>query len=240
MEAWKGAKATASGEEDGDFLEETWVPCGPVALPATLTMPSGARGWVVFAHGSGSGRTSPRNRYVAEALHAAGIGTLLLDLLLPGDPLEDEAGSQRSLDIAVLSRRLAGAIRWMEGRHCGQGLRCGVFGSSTGAAVGLMVAALEGSSVRAVVCRGGRTDLATDALGRVVAPTLLIVGGNDPWVKRVNEESLARLGGEKELVIVPGAGHLFEEPGAMARVAALSASWFQRHLEMPVVPPGGF
>lgn len=213
-----------------DLREEAWVPCGHVSLPATLTVPSEARGMVVFAHGSGSGRGSPRNRFVAEALHAAGLGTLLVDLVLPGDGVEEDPSSQRSLDVAFLARRLLRALEWMGAHDHGKGLPAGLFGSSTGAAAALLAAAQPSAGVRAIVCRGGRTDLATHALPGVTAPTLLVVGGNDPWIRRVNEASLPRLRGESELVVVPGAGHLFEEPGALARVAALSASWFQRHL----------
>ena len=221
---------TGRREDERDTREETLVPCGRVSLPATLTVPAGAMAQVVFAHGSGSGRASPRNRFVAEALHAAGIGTLLVDLMLPGDALEEEASSQRSLDVAVLCRRLVHAVRWLGTHPCGRGLPTGAFGSSTGAAAALLAAAHVDSPVRAVVCRGGRTDLASPWLDRVVVPTLLVVGGEDPWVRQVNEESLARLGGVKELVVVPGAGHLFEEPGADRKSTRLNSSheWISR------------
>ena len=204
-----------------------------------LHVPAGARGLVVFAHGSGSGRRSPRNGFVAEALHAAGLGTLRVDLLVPGDALEQDASSQRSLDIAVIAGRLLGAARWAAERAGPGAWPTGAFGSSTGAAAALVAAAQRGSLIRALVCRGGRTDLAGPAAAKVTAPTLLLVGGNDPWVARVNQETLGLLAGERELVVVPGAGHLFEEPGAMARVAALSAAWFQRHLVFAAGEPGG-
>lgn len=225
----EGSEAPPCGDA-GDMHEEAIIPCGGVGLPALLNVPAGARGLVVFAHGSGSGRRSPRNGFVAEALHAAGIGSLRVDLLVPGDVLEQESSSQRSLEVSVMAGRLLGAARWAT-RHAGAELiPLGAFGSSTGAAAALVAAGQPGSPIRAVVCRGGRTDLAGHAAAKVTVPTLLLVGGLDPWVLRANEETLGLLGGERELVVVPGAGHLFEEPGAMARVAAAAAAWFQRHL----------
>lgn len=176
---------------------------------------------------------------MAEALHAAGLGTLRLDLLVPGDALEQDASSRRGLDIAVIAGRLLGAARWAAERAGPAARPTGAFGSSTGAAAALVAAAQRGSIIRAVVCRGGRTDLAGPAAARVTVPTLLLVGGNDPWVARVNQDTLGLLAGERELVVVPGAGHLFEEPGAMARVAALSAAWFQRHLVFGAGEPEG-
>lgn len=233
MQAGAEGSATSSGLVGGDLREDAWVPCGGVELPGVLTIPGGARAMVVFAHGSGSGRRSPRNRFVAEALHAAGLGTLLVDLMVPGDAVEEEASSQRSLDVAVLAGRLLGAARWASQRAGKVPLPTGAFGSSTGAAAALLAAAQRGSPIRAVVCRGGRTDLAGGAASRVTVPTLLVVGALDSWVLRINEQTLGQLAGERELLIVPGAGHLFEEAGAMARVAAASAAWFQRHLVYP-------
>lgn len=238
MQSSAGGSAPPPRGDAGDLREEVIIPCGGVGLPALLHVPAGARGLVVFAHGSGSGRLSPRNGFVAEALHAAGLGTLRVDLLVPGDALEEEASSQRSLDIAVIAGRLLAAARWAAQRAGPDPMPTGAFGSSTGAAAALVAAAQRGSPIRAVVCRGGRTDLAGHAAAKVAVPTLLLVGGLDPWVLRVNQETLGLLAGERDLVVVPGAGHLFEEPGAMARVAAAAAAWFQRHLVFPTPVPG--
>ena len=161
-----------------------------------------------------------------------------VDLLVPGDAVEQEASSQRSLDIAVIAGRLLGAARWAAQRGGADPLPTGAFGSSTGAAAALVAAAQRGSPIRAVVCRGGRTDLAGPAASKVTAPTLLMVGEQDPWVLQANRETLGQLAGERELVVVPGAGHLFEEPGAMTRVAAAAAAWSQRHLVFTAPLPG--
>ncbi len=220
------------GDAVPDIAVETMVPCGMAVLPATWTVPDGARAIVVFAHGSGSGRASPRNRFVADALGAAGIATLLVDMVLPS-----ESAHAQGMDAVELGERLLGAVRWSATHALECGLPTGVFGSSTGAAAALIAAAQPGSPIRAVVSRGGRTDLAMPWLGRVHAPTLLIVGGADPWVRRANQEAMASLAGDKELVVIPGAGHLFEQPGAMERVAALAASWFQQHLMFVPKPP---
>ena len=238
MQSSAGGCAPSPRGDAGDLSEEAIIPCGGVGLPALLHVPAGARGLVVFAHGSGSGRRSPRNGFVAEALHAAGLGTLRVDLLVPGDAVEQEASSQRSLDIAVIAGRLLGAARWAAQRGGADPLPTGAFGSSTGAAAALVAAAQRGSPIRAVVCRGGRTDLAGPAASKVTAPTLLVVGEQDPWVLQANRETLGQLAGERELVVVPGAGHLFEEPGAMTRVAAAAAAWFQRHLVFTAPLPG--
>lgn len=155
---------------------------------------------------------------------------MLMDMTVPGDAMEQEASSQRSQDVAILARRLAAAARWIARHATTKALPQGVFGSSTGAAAALLAAARPMTPIRAVVCRGGRTDLAGAAIADVTVPTLLVVGGEDSWVLGINREALERLAGEKELVVVPGAGHLFEEPGALARVASAAAAWFQRHL----------
>lgn len=205
---------------------EVVVPAAKVSLPGTATIPEGAAGIVAFAHGSGSSRHSPRNRYVAEVLHAHGIATLLFDLLTPQ---EDRAYETR-FDIDLLTERLLAALAWLEASAETKGLKIGCFGASTGAAAALRAAA-QHASVAAVVSRGGRPDLAgPPALAAVRAPTLLIVGGRDEGVIELNQQACALLQCEKQLEIVPGATHLFEEPGALERAAAHAAAWFARHL----------
>jgi pimeloyl-ACP methyl ester carboxylesterase len=198
----------------------------PVGLDGTLAIPAGARGLVLFAHGSGSSRFSPRNNQVATALLEAGLGTLLFDLLLP----EEATNRANVFDIGLLAGRLRAATDWAREDPRAQGLSLGYFGASTGAAAALVAAAGAGTTVRAIVSRGGRPDLAGDALEEVVAPTLLIVGGADVPVLELNGGALARLRCEKELKIVPGATHLFEEPGALEEVMAIARDWFAKHL----------
>jgi putative phosphoribosyl transferase len=206
------------------------VSAGPVELEGDLGSPENARGVVLFAHGSGSGRYSPRNRHVARALQRAGLATLLIDLLTPDEERVDLRSGHLRFDIGLLAERLAGATEWLidipDTRH----LRIGYFGASTGAGAALVAAAERPRDVGAIVSRGGRPDLAGDALPLVEAPTLLIVGGNDAPVIGMNEEALARLRAEKKLEIVAGATHLFEEPGALEEVARLAAGWFGRYL----------
>lgn len=202
-------------------------------LEGDLSLPERAEGVVLFAHGSGSSRHSPRNRAVAAALRQAGLGTLLIDLLTPAEERVDQASGHLRFDIGLLSRRLLVAIEWLEQSPSTQRLRVGLFGASTGAAAALVAAAQRPAGIGAVVSRGGRPDLAADALGLVRAPTLLIVGGADYQVIELNQFAYARLRGEKELVIVPGATHLFEEPGALEQVAGHAAAWFVRHLGAP-------
>jgi pimeloyl-ACP methyl ester carboxylesterase len=198
---------------------------GPM-LAGTLIVPTRATGLVVFAHGAGSSRLSPRNVAVAEALRSSGaIGTLLFDLLTP---TEDQV-YERRFDISLLTERLAAATDWVAQQPVAQGLKLGYFGASTGAAAALDAAARFGDRIAAVVSRGGRPDLAT-SLPQVQAPTLLIVGGHDPVVYGLNEDAYTLLGGEKEITVVPGATHLFEEPGALEQVSALALQWFERHL----------
>ncbi len=205
---------------------EVLIPVGKVSLPGTASLPEGAAGIVAFAHGSGSSRHSPRNRYVAEVLHAHGIATLLFDLLTPQ---EDRAYETR-FDIDLLTERLLAALAWLEASAETKNLKIGCFGASTGAAAALRAAA-QHASVAAVVSRGGRPDLAgAPALAAVRAPTLLIVGGRDEGVIELNQQACALLQCEKQLEIVPGATHLFEEPGALERAAAHAAAWFARHL----------
>ncbi len=206
------------------------VPAGPVELEGALSVPAGAAGVVLFAHGSGSSRHSPRNRHVARTLYERGLATLLIDLLTPGEEEVDLRTRSLRFDVGLLAQRLAGATDWLRRNPQTRDLRVGYFGASTGAGAALMAAAERPEEVGAVVSRGGRPDLAGDALPLVGAPTLLIVGGEDEQVIQLNEEALARLRAEKRLEIVPGAGHLFEEPGTLDEVARLAASWFTRHL----------
>ena len=206
------------------------VTAGPTKLEGTLGIPAGARGIVLFAHGSGSSRFSPRNRAVAQALRTAGLATLLIDLLTPEEEAIDVRTRQLRFDIGLLAERLVGATDWLARTPATHQLRIGYFGASTGAAAALVAAAERPARVGAVVSRGGRPDLADAALAHVRAPTLLIVGGNDAPVITMNEQALAQLQAEKQLVIIPGATHLFEEPGALEEVARLACGWFERHL----------
>jgi putative phosphoribosyl transferase len=206
------------------------VPAPDVTLVGTLTVPPAARGIVVFAHGSGSGRFSPRNRAVAGVLVDAGLATLLMDLLTAEEEAEDLRTASLRFDIGLLAERVVGAIDWLPSDATLAELPVGCFGASTGAAAALIAAAERPQRVSAVVSRGGRPDLAGDALPRVRAPTLLIVGGRDTEVIRLNQQAQALLGGESRLEIVPGASHLFEEPGALEQVAALAREWFLRYL----------
>jgi putative phosphoribosyl transferase len=204
------------------------IPAGQVELEGMLELPAAPRGVVAFSHGSGSGRLSPRNRFVAGQLHKAGLCTLLLDLLTAA---EDDQPDNR-FDIELLSGRLAHAVHFLAAEQATRGLPVGLFGASTGAASALRVAAAMPQQVRAVVSRGGRPDLAgRKALARVACPTLLIVGGRDADVIRLNEAARdALVHCTRELVIVPGATHLFEEPGTLEAVAGHAAGWFKRHL----------
>ena len=202
---------------------------GEVTLDGDLTLPKDTEGIVLFAHGSGSSRLSPRNRYVAKELNKAGLGTLLMDLLTAKEEALDVQGRFR-FDIELLADRLVGATMWLKKESSAQNLLIGYFGASTGAAAALVAAAKLASEVHAVVSRGGRPDLAMKYLSKVEAPTLLIVGGADDVVIGMNEEAFANLVVEKKLEIVPGATHLFEEPGTLETVAKLAAEWFSRYL----------
>jgi len=206
------------------------IALGRATLEGNLGLPAHPCGIVLFAHGSGSSRLSPRNRFVAETLQSRGIATLLMDLLTASEEEIDQRTSQLRFNIRLLAKRLAGATTWTLRQPDLRGLSVGYFGASTGAAAALVAAAQHSGAIAAIVSRGGRPDLAGDALASVVAPTLLIVGGNDGPVIDLNEQALAQLGcSEKKLVIVPGATHLFEEPGALEEVASLAAEWFSRH-----------
>jgi dienelactone hydrolase len=210
------------------------VRAGTVELEGSLGVPHGARGLVLFAHGSGSGRHSPRNRFVAQSLRQAGLGTLLFDLLTAEEERIDERTAHLRFDIGLLAGRVVGATDWLAREPRTRDLAVGYFGASTGAAAALVAATERPDRAAAVVSRGGRPDLAGPALPRVLAPTLLIVGGHDRQVIVLNEQALAQLRvPEKELAIVPGATHLFQEPGTLEAVARLAAGWFTRHLGHP-------
>jgi putative phosphoribosyl transferase len=215
------------------------VAAGPVTLDGNLRLPEGARGVVLFAHGSGSGRHSPRNRYVAQRLNDANLATLQVDLLTPDEEAIDLQTAHLRFNIALLAERLVGATDWLAQHPATRHLPVGYFGASTGAGAALVAAAERPNAVAAVVSRGGRPDLAGPALARVRAPTLLIVGGNDFPVIELNQHALVQLHCEKRLVIVPGATHLFEEPGALDTVAQLAREWFDRYLAPAEAPAPG-
>jgi putative phosphoribosyl transferase len=198
-------------------------------LEGSLFLPRDVKGVVIFAHGSGSSRLSPRNRYVAQVLQGKGIGTLLFDLLTPEEEEIDEQTARLRFDIKLLSKRLIEATDWIQKYLKAENMKLGYFGASTGAAAALVAAAERPKIIQAVVSRGGRPDMAAAALPRVKAPTLLIVGGEDFQVIDMNREALNKLQSEKTLVIVPGATHLFEEPGALEEVARLASDWFYHH-----------
>ncbi len=206
------------------------APAAGVVLDGDLAIPEGARGIVLFAHGSGSSRLSPRNRFVARELRRRGLGTFLIDLLTPEEEAVDVRTARYRFDITRLGARLVGLVDWLREHPQTAGLRIGLFGASTGAAAALIAAAERPDAVHAVVSRGGRPDLAEGVLHRVQAPTLLIVGGQDLPVLALNEEALEKLRCEKRLEVIPGAGHLFEELGALEAVARLAAAWFERYL----------
>lgn len=206
------------------------IRAGAAHLQGDMTIPQGATGIVVFAHGSGSGRHSPRNRFVAGELQEAGLATLLFDLLTMEEERIDDRTREYRFDIALLAERLVQVTDWLTTADDTRGLHVGYFGASTGAGAALVAASERPDAVRAVVSRGGRPDLAGPVLDRVKAPTLLIVGGLDAPVIRMNRDALAQLGVEKALEIVPGATHLFTEEGTLETVAELAAGWFRRHL----------
>lgn len=206
------------------------VLAGSVTLEGDLEIPDGAVAVVLFAHGSGSGRHSPRNRFVARELQAAGLATFLIDLLTREEEAVDLQTAHLRFDIPLLANRLVAATRWLAADPSTRGLKVGYFGASTGGGAALVAAAAEPDRVGAVVSRGGRPDLAGDALPLVPAPTLLIVGGGDPVVLDLNRAAMARMRTEVRLEIVPGATHLFEEPGALEVVARLAGDWFLRYL----------
>jgi putative phosphoribosyl transferase len=220
---YSGQTGTAQGRTDQ-------IPSGQIRLEGELSVPAEATGVVLFAHGSGSSRHSPRNQFVARTIREAGVGTLLFDLLTQEEETVDMRTRHLRFDIGLLAERLVDATNWIKRGPDTSHLRVGYFGSSTGGGAALVAAAAVGEEIGAVVSRGGRPDLAGDALTRVKSPTLLIVGGLDYPVIRMNEDAFRELRCEKELKIVPGATHLFEEPGTIEEVARLAAGWFQRRL----------
>jgi len=203
-----------------------YIPHGEVRLEGSLEIPEGAAGVVLFAHGSGSSRHSPRNKYVAEVLRQHGLGTLLLDLLTS----EEDQDYDMRFNIDLLAQRLLAATKWLQGQDETRQMAIGYFGASTGAAAAIQTAAILGDQIKAIVSRGGRSDLAGPFLGRIKSPILLIVGGNDDMVIELNQQAYKRINIAKQLEIVPGATHLFEEPGALENVAELAARWFRKYL----------
>lgn len=201
-----------------------------VILEGELEVPEGAEGVVLFAHGSGSGRYSPRNQHVARELRAGGLATLLIDLLTREEEAVDMRTHHLRFDIELLAGRLVGATDWLRDSPETAGLNIGYFGASTGAAAALVAATRRPDDVKAIVSRGGRPDLAKEYLADVKAPTLLIVGGNDLLVINFNQAAMSRMRAERRLELIPGAGHLFEEPGALQEVARLARDWFVQHL----------
>jgi putative phosphoribosyl transferase len=214
-------------------MNEVKIQCGAHTLSGNLAIPHNASALVLFVHGSGSSRHSPRNQFVARTLNNAGLATLLFDLLTPGEEAIDRHTREHRFNIHLLADRLIHATRWAKQREQTRDLRIGYFGSSTGGGAALAAAAEIPHHVGAVVSRGGRRDLAGDALPRVRAPTLLIVGGNDDIVIELNEMARDQMRCEVKLEIVPGATHLFEEPGALEKVARLASDWFSLHLGGP-------
>jgi dienelactone hydrolase len=212
--------------EQNEINQIVHIPVNGIKLEGALVIPSNAQGVVLFAHGSGSSRHSPRNNFVAQVLQSAGMGTLLMDLLTP----REDATYETRFDIDLLTRRLESATQWLTEQAQTRSLKIGYFGASTGAAAALQAAATLGGSIGAVVSRGGRPDLAMPVLHTVQSPTLLIVGGLDDIVIDLNREAYGKIKAEKHLVIVPGATHLFEEPGTLQEVARLAADWFKQHL----------
>jgi putative phosphoribosyl transferase len=211
-------------------MNEVRIPAGGVRLDGNLTIVDGATALVLFVHGSGSSRHSPRNQFVARTLNNAGLGTLLFDLLTPEEEAIDARTAELRFNIKLLAERLVHATNWAKQQHQTRNLRIGYFGSSTGGGAALVAAAEGPQDVGAVVSRGGRPDLAGEALPKVQAPTLLIVGEDDDIVIELNEQARDRMRCEVNLEIVPGATHLFEEPGALERVAQLASDWFVNHI----------
>jgi putative phosphoribosyl transferase len=212
------------------MMNDVQIQAGGAVLSGNLTIPEGAASLVLFAHGSGSSRHSPRNQFVARTLNDAGLATLLFDLLTQNEEAIDMRTGEHRFNIDLLAERLVHATRWAKQQEQTRDLRIGYFGSSTGGGAALVAAAEIPQHVGAVVSRGGRPDLAGDALPKVQAPTLLIVGGNDDIVISLNEQARDQMGCDVKLEIVPGATHLFEEPGALEKVAKLASDWFVSHI----------
>lgn len=216
---------------DDDIEQTVALSADGLKLEGTLGIPPDATGVVLFAHGSGSSRFSPRNRYVARVFREAGLATLLLDLLSPSEEIVDDRTRALRFDIEMLSQRLVAAVDWLGNTHDTMELPIGTFGASTGAAAALVAAAMRPNKVEAVVSRGGRPDLAGRHLAEVKAPTLLIIGEHDDVVIELNDEARRQMTAVVKTVIVPGATHLFEEPGTLEEVAELARDWFARHFE---------
>lgn len=219
-----------SGKAKPQAIEVT-IPAGAIRLNGELVIPPEAKGIVLFAHGSGSSRHSRRNQFVARALREAGVGTLLFDLLTAEEEEMERRTRHLRFNIPLLANRLVEATRWLDAQTSKGRFSVGYFGASTGAAAALVAAAELGGKINAVVSRGGRPDLAGAALERVTAPAFLIVGGDDTEVIALNEEAYARLRCEKQIKIVPGASHLFEEAGALEQVSRLASEWFSGHFQ---------
>lgn len=226
MRAWRRTNAGVRAVRE----QEVRIAAGGASLDGSLVIPEDAGGIVLFAHGSGSSRHSPRNRFVAHVLHDSGLATLLFDLLTIEEEAVDVRTREHRFDIPLLAERLVSAIDWVVAEGLAEGRAIGLFGASTGAAAALVAAARRKEAVKAVVSRGGRPDLAGDVLGEVQAPTLLIVGGWDSTVVELNREAASKMSAERRIEIVPGATHLFEEPGKLERAASLAADWFANHL----------
>jgi len=214
----------------GETTRTVTIPAGSVALHGDLTIPETLNGLVLFAHGSGSSRHSPRNQFIAGHLRRAGFGTLLFDLLTPEEEAAESVSRHLRFNMGLLTQRLVSAAHWLASEDEARHLRLGFFGSNTGGGAALVAAADLGDEISAVVVRGGRVDLAGGALRRVKCPTLLIVGEHDDPVREFNEETCELLSCAKKLAVVRGATHLFEEPGALQEVASLGANWFEEHL----------
>jgi dienelactone hydrolase len=223
-------KGTAINGRAEQEMNEIRIPAGRAILAGSLIVPPNAAALVLFAHGSGSSRHSPRNQFVAHTLNVAGLGTLLFDLLMPEEEALDIHTREYRFNISLLAERLIHATKWVAAQEQTRDLPIGYFGSSTGGAAALVAAAELSHDVGAVVSRGGRPDLAGDALPKVRAPTLLIVGGNDDIVIELNEMARNQMRCDVKLEIIPGATHLFEEPGALEKVAKLARDWFGAHL----------
>ena len=230
--------AGSGADNSPPMAREVHIPSGKCLIHADLVVPAGARGIVVFAHGSGSSRQSTRNRWVASELHRGQLATLLVDLLTLDEAARDEQTRELRFDIQLLAHRVIDAVHWVSRDREIRALPVGLFGASTGAAAALFGAAREPGRVKAVVSRGGRPDMAESVLSLVEAPTLLIVGGNDPEVLALNQRALSHLRCERRLEIVPGATHLFEERGALERVAEVTRAWFVAHLAKDAVANG--
>ncbi len=214
----------------GEITRPVAIPTGSVTLHGELSVAENTHGLVIFAHGAGSSRHSPRNQFIARHLRSVGLGTLLFDMLTPAEEAADPGGEHLRFNMGLLTQRLVSAAHWLAGEDEARHVRIGFFGSNTGGGAALVAAADLGNEISAVVVRGGRADLAGGALRRVKCPTLLIVGEHDELAREFNEDTYELLACEKELAIVRGATHLFSEPGTLDQVADLSAQWFEAHL----------